>query len=157
MGYGSRIPNRAVDSQGLPKLRARRQNQLVRSEPRRERPERGTKWNKWWTTASASGAPLRGLNILKLCIWVPTGRFRSRRSMWPGTKPFGFSCQGLPKKDTWNHMVWIWPRGALAPVWSYGATHGLVGSHLWTVTQAPLWSWLSTMVPSLRPLASSRS
>jgi hypothetical protein len=47
--------------------------------------------------------------------------------------------------------------GASAPVWSYGEALGYAGSHPPTVTRASLRSLLSTVVPSLRPLVSSRT
>jgi hypothetical protein len=45
--------------------------------------------------------------------------------------------------------------GGYAVFWSYGEVLALAGSYPSTVTQAPLRSDLDTVVPSLRPLASS--
>jgi hypothetical protein len=51
----------------------------------------------------------------------------------------------------------ICTEGASTPVWSYGETLALAGSHPRTITQTSFRSGLDTAMPSLRPLASSRT
>jgi hypothetical protein len=62
--------------------------ELGRSCP--EQQERGTKRHKVWPAVGAPGAPSRGPSILKLRIYVLTGRFPSRPFVWVGIEPSGF-------------------------------------------------------------------
>jgi hypothetical protein len=60
---------------------------------RPEQPEQGTKRHNGWPVAGTSCAPLRGSNILKLRIRVPTRMFPSRPFVWVDIEPSRFSAR----------------------------------------------------------------
>jgi hypothetical protein len=139
---------------GLPKLRVLRQNLPVRSAPPRANRVRDKATQRVASSWHFLGPHLGDLASSCFISESWPGGFLHAPSCGLASSLLDFHDRDYPGtslETTCSGFSW----GAYAPVWSYGDSLTLVGSHPRTVTWAPLKSWLGTTVPSLRPLASS--